>query len=93
MFRKKEAVKEKTKRKKSKYNSSKERMLKSTYFKWEKKKTFNYIDFKNNEQQDNREMKKTIKSAENRRDSGRFDVGVAGTITRFVLDRYILKWP
>lgn len=38
-------------------------------------------------------MKKTIKSAENRRDSGRFDVGVSGTITRFVLDRHILKWP
>lgn len=37
MFRKKEAVKEKTKRTKSKNNSSKERMLKSTYFKLEKK--------------------------------------------------------
>lgn len=37
MFRKKEAVKEKTKRTKSKNNSSKERIPKSTHFKLEKK--------------------------------------------------------
>ena len=56
--------------------------------------TFNYTDFKNNEQQDNRENeKKKIKSTVNRRDSGRFDVGMVDTITRFVLERHIFKWP
>lgn len=57
--------------------------------------TFNYTDFKNNEQQDNREneKKKKIKSTVNKRDSGRFDVGMVDTITRFVLERHIFKWP